>query len=70
MTTKQQKVLNALTAGRVMTAKQIGAQFKVPNPSAVISDIRRNGTKVVLTEHVDSRGRVSSKYSLVGKRSR
>lgn len=62
--TKQERVLEALQRGEQLTAKQIAARFGVANPTATISDIRYQGFAVYANRHVDTKGRVSTKYRL------
>jgi predicted ArsR family transcriptional regulator len=67
--TKQTKLLEALQSGEQLTAKQITARFGIKNPTATISDIRFAGFAVYANKHIDTKGRVSTKYRL-GKPSR
>lgn len=63
--TKRERLLEALKSGEVLTVHQIAARFGIANPTATISDIRmRDGYAVYANEHVDSRGRVTTKYEL------
>jgi len=62
--TKQDKVLDALTAGERLTGKQIRARFKVGNPSATVSALRMKGYPIYLNTHKDTKGRVTQKYRL------
>ncbi len=62
---KRARVLTALVKGEKLTAKQITSRFKVANPSATISDLRRrDGQKVVITRTTAKNGVVTSKYML------
>ena len=61
---KQSRVLEALQSGEQLTAKQIAARFGVKNPTATISDIRLSGFAVYANKHIDTKGRVSTKYRL------
>lgn len=64
-TTKRERLLEAFKSGEVLTAKQIAARFGIANPTATISDIRmRDGYAIYANEHVDTRGRVSTKYEI------
>ena len=64
MMTIQDKVLNALTEGQELTAKQIKTRFGAGNPGAVIQALRFNGFPVYLNTVKDSKGRVYKKYRL------
>jgi hypothetical protein len=61
---KETKVLNALTGGAELTSKQIAARFNVGNPQAVIQSLRFKGYSIYLNNHVDTKGRKTSKYRL------
>ena len=69
MTTKTDRLLEALKNGEQLTAKQIAARFSIANPTATISNIRFAGYAVYANEHTDTKGRVTTKYRL-GKPSR
>jgi len=69
MTTKTDRLLEALQQGEQLTAKQIAARFGIANPTATISNIRFAGYAVYANEHTDTKGRVTTKYRL-GKPSR
>lgn len=69
MTTKTDRLLEALQNGEQLTAKQIAARFSIANPTATISNIRFAGYAVYANEHTDTKGRVTTKYRL-GKPSR
>jgi predicted ArsR family transcriptional regulator len=69
MTTKTDRLLEALQNGEQLTAKQIAARFSIANPTATISNIRFAGYAVYANEHRDTKGRVTTKYRL-GKPSR
>ena len=62
--TKQSRLLEALQSGEKLTAAQIKARFGIANPTATISDIRHSGFAVYANQHVDTKGRVSTKYRL------
>lgn len=62
--TKQERVLEALQRGEQLTAKQISARFGIANPTATISDIRYQGFAIYANRHVDTKGRVTTKYRL------
>lgn len=62
--TKQSRLLEALQNGEQLTAKQIAARFGIANPTATVSDLRFAGFAVYANRHVDTKGRVSTKYRL------
>jgi len=62
--TKQSRLLEALQNGEELTAKQIAARFGIANPTATVSDLRFSGFAVYANKHVDTKGRVSTKYRL------
>ena len=64
MTTKTEKVINALESGVELTAKQITARYGVANPRAVISSLRMQGYPVFLNQRTNSFGETYSKYRL------
>jgi len=64
VTTKQDKVLNALMAGEQLTGKQISARFGVGNARATVSALRMKGFAIYANESTDTKGRVKIKYRL------
>ena len=64
MTTKKEKVLEALQDGQELTAAQIGARWGVGNPRAPVSSLRMDGYAVYANKRVDSHGRESMKYRI------
>jgi len=62
--TKQARLLEAFKTGEKLTAKQISSRFKIANPTATISDIRFSGYAIYANQHVDTKGRVSTKYEI------
>ena len=63
--TKSQRLVEALQKGEQLTAAQIKARFGIANPTAAVSDLRLNqGYAVYANRNTDSRGRVTTKYSL------
>jgi predicted ArsR family transcriptional regulator len=62
--TKKERLLEALIAGERLTAKQIAHRFGLANPTATISDLRFDGFSIYANRHVDTKGRVSTKYRL------
>lgn len=63
------KVLNALSKGTEITAKQLASRFKIASPTKVISLLRQEGYSIQLKQGVDSKGRTNSKYFLKAKTS-
>ncbi len=61
---KTAKVLNALISGKELTSKQIAARYNVGNPGRVVHYLREQGYMINLNSRVDSKGRVTNKYSL------
>lgn len=61
---QKQKVLNVLTEGRELTAKQLSSQFGIGSPTKVISELRRDGHAIYLNRRVDTKGRETQKYRL------
>lgn len=62
---KRARVLTALVKGEKLTAKQITSRFKVANPSATISDLRRRDHQnVVITRVTTKNGTTTTKYML------
>ena len=64
VTTKQDRLLEALRNGDQLTAAQIKARFGISNPTATVSDLRFNGFAVYANQHKDSKGRTTTKYRL------
>lgn len=63
--TKIQRLAEALKNGERLTAKQISARFGLANPTATISDLRlRHGYAVYANQNTDTKGRVTTKYSI------
>lgn len=62
--TKTGKLLAALQRGEKLTEGQIKARFGLANPRASVSDIRMSGFAVYANQHKDTRGRVTTKYTL------
>lgn len=60
-------VLNALSRGEELTAKQIASRFRYASPNSArkaVSNIRDAGYDVDLVERVNSKGDVTRKYRL------
>ena len=64
MTTKSERLIEALRNGEQLTAKQITARFGIANPTATVSDLRFSGFAVYANRHTDTKGRVTTKYRL------
>ena len=64
VTTKQDKVLNALMAGEQLTGKQIAARFGVGNARATVSALRMKGYPIYANTRTDTKGRSKTKYRL------
>jgi len=62
--TKQGLLLKALKDGRTVTHATALVDFKIPNLTAVIGDIRRAGVKVKCVRGVDGTGQRYSKFIL------
>ena len=62
--TKSQKLLETFIAGEKLTAKQITARFGIANPRATVSSLRMQGYPIYLNDRKDTKGRVTSKYTL------
>jgi hypothetical protein len=63
-TSKQSKVLSALTSGEALTAKQIEARFGVGNARSTVSALRMKGYAIFLNNHKDTKGRQTQKYRI------
>ena len=60
MTTKSNRLVQALTKGEQLTAAQIKARFGIANPTATVSDLRiRGGFAIYANE-----GKTGTKYRL------
>lgn len=63
--TKGQRLVEALTNGEQLTAKQISARFGIANPTATVSDLRlRGGFAIYANQRTNSRGDTYTKYRL------
>lgn len=63
--TATQKLLNALSKGSALTAKQISSRYGVKNAYDAIAYLRKQGYKIKGTATKLSTGDVVNKYSLV-----
>lgn len=62
---QKNKLRMAFFRGRQLTSRQITSQFGIASPSKVVSQLRmEDGLPIYLNRHVDSKGRVSNKYTL------
>jgi predicted transcriptional regulator len=62
--TQTEMVLEALSNGEELTARQISSRYGVRNPTAVITNLRQQGYAVYLNTHRNSKGETVSKYRL------
>jgi predicted ArsR family transcriptional regulator len=63
--TKAERLIEAFKRGDELTAKQITARFGIANPTATVSDLRlRYGHAVYANQRTDTKGRITTKYSL------
>ena len=61
---KVDKVFKAIVNnGEVLTAKQISARYNVANPYDTVYTLRMEGHPINCNKHIDTKGRVSYKYS-------
>lgn len=49
--------------GQKLTAKQIAARFNVANPRDTVYTLRNEGYPIEINKYVDTKGRVTRKYS-------
>jgi hypothetical protein len=49
--------------GEKLTAKQISARYGIANPYDTVYTLRREGFAIYLNSHVDSKGRMTNKYT-------
>ena len=61
---KQSRLTEALLKGQQLTEKQIAARFKLANPRATISDIRRTGVTINAVTTVTSKGQSVTRYAV------
>lgn len=62
--TKVQRVLNALTSGEELTAKQIASRFGSGNPYEIIHKIRLRGYPVYCVSRTDTKRRTKNFYTM------
>ena len=65
MNTGVEKVLNALSSGQALTAKQIKARFGLANPRDAVYTLRNEGYNIELVESTDTKNRTTRKYQMV-----
>lgn len=63
MSTKA-RVLEALSTGEQLTAKQISARFGVKNPYEVVRSLRADGFSIYANERTNSKGQTKSFYRM------
>lgn len=62
---QKNKLRMAFFRGRQLTSRQIASQFGIASPSKVVSQLRmEDGLPIYSNRHVDSKGRVTHKYTL------
>ena len=61
---KMERVLEVLSTGQELTAKQIEARFGVGNARATISALRMKGNSIYANTRTDTKGRAKTKYSI------
>lgn len=64
--TKQNRLLEALKKGQMLTEKQITSKFSIANPRATVSDIRKKGYDIVAQRTTTKSGKTTTKYVFVG----
>lgn len=62
--TKAQKLLSFLQSGNTATPSQIKGMFKIANPSATVTQLRKEGNCIYANPTVLSDGRQATKYRL------
>lgn len=62
--TKQSRLLAAFKTGEKLTTAQITERFEIANPTATISNIRYSGYAIYANQHVDTKGKVVTKYEI------
>ena len=61
---KQDRVLDVLSTGQELTAKQIEARFGIGNARATVSALRMKGFPIYANTRTDTKGRAKTKYRL------
>ena len=64
MSTQFEKLHTALVLnGEKLTAKQISARYNIANPHDAVYQLRMEGYSIYCNKHVDTKGRVTNKYT-------
>jgi predicted ArsR family transcriptional regulator len=61
---KMERVLEVLSTGEELTAKQIEARYGVGNARSTVSALRMKGYPIYANARTDTKGRVKTKYRL------
>ena len=61
---KMERVLEVLSTGEELTAKQIEARYGVGNARSTVSALRMKGYPIYANTRTDTKGRVKTKYRL------
>jgi len=61
---KMERVLEVLSTGQELTAKQIQSRFGVGNARATVSALRMKGYPIYANTRTDTKGRTKTKYRL------
>ena len=61
---KMDRVLEVLSTGEELTAKQIEARYGVGNARSTVSALRMKGYLIYANTRTDTKGRVKTKYRL------
>ena len=61
---KMDRVLEVLSTGEELTAKQIEARYGVGNARSTVSALRMKGYPIYANTRTDTKGRVKTKYRL------
>ena len=61
---KMERVLEVLSTGEELTAKQIEARYGVGNARSTVSALRMKGYPIYANASTDTKGRVKTKYRL------
>jgi hypothetical protein len=63
-TTQKAKLVRSLKNGSEFTANQIASRFGVANPTALITNLRKEGYAIYANERTNSLGETYTKYRL------
>ena len=61
---KMERVLEVLSTGEELTAKQIEARYGVGNARSTVSQLRMKGYPIYANTRTDTKGRQKTKYRL------